>query len=589
MELLIIHGIFVIASGVAAYRRNRCILGWVACALVLSWIALVILIYLPGLEGASPDLVKARQLLDRLRSKASEAKKQAAPRPVRPKKEAAKKKEAPRQKAPFRHPDGIHMYEKNAFQVLGMLPREATPDAVLQRESELTALLREGGVPDRVQIPGYCPVPWPECAPVTEAEVSAARSLLQDDRERVWEELFWFRVVGRDDEAYASLSEGDFETAASLWDAAQADGSRPAAAQALHNLAVLEHACVLSQEKGLGATPGLTSEQSARWKDLFALWVKVHLNDECWDYLKERVVSPGVRGVDVAQLRKAFPALVLKINLEIAISALRQEVLEYAKQHLSLIRGAGFSSEDTTPVVKEFFESFAADLAAIRQSLEGHPKNAERTELYGKFEASRHEARRTVTGEAIGMADAQKDDITALAPGAIDEYMPFIKKAREVKIRADFFDGCQHIGKELEDILAFPEERINKDFELALERFTLIYNDISTVANDLINRWHGMAGSADAPSERDEVKRLFEENVQKMRDARDSWRRCSVIAKKGREVFRMMEDLCCDEKRRRQIKGHIETVSKKMKEADSALAELDTKIGRNLGVMRQTA
>ncbi len=388
----------------------------------------------------------------------------------------------------FRFPEEIFTFEKNAFQVLGILPKQATIKTITKRTNELTNLIK-AGLPFKAHIHGYCAVPWQESNPITENDISNAHARLQDNLKRINEELFWFRVEDGEDEAFKSLLDGNFEKAMDLWDSAKSSNSKYSAAQALHNLAVLKHTLSLKQEKTLTGNFGMNTTQIDNWKQIFGLWKNVHLNDKCWDYLQERVIYIDDPRIHVQHLRKTLPYMVLKINLEIAIAALRQELLEYSKQHIFLIKNSGFDSKDITEIERDFFNYF------IREK---------------------------------------------------------------------------------------------KDFNIATDRFYSLANEISNYANYLIGEWNKIVNNVFASGAKREIKGLFEENARKLRDAKEVLNRATEIAKRGKEMFSLMEELCCNEDCRKQIKNDIEGLDKQKRGLGDAFSKLETWINRNLNTFRKS-
>lgn len=585
MEFWIINPFFSIICGIVAYKKQRNVIGWMLCGIILSWIALIILIFLPKLGEPSQNKIKERRLSRLFQNIIDKIKRHRELKQIR------KPKFGRKPKVIFRPPEEIFTYEKNAFQVLGILPKQATVRTITKREAELTNLIK-AGLSFKDHIAGYCAVPWPESKPVNEMDISNAHSRLQDNLKRIKEELFWFRIDGETDRACQCLIEGDFEGGVNLWDSARGSNSQYAAAQALHNLTVLRHAIVLNQGKTLTGNPGMNSTQIDNWRQVFELWKGIQLNDKCWDYLQERVVYLDDHRIHVERLRKTLPYMVLKINLAIANAALRQELLEYSKQHMSLIKNSGFDPKDIAKIERDFFNYFMRELKMIKQQLEDHPKNIERADLYKKFESCVENIRNLSTdsakNDAAKKAMAVKDEIIKLSPEAIMQYIPHIKKVKEVKKMVDYFDGCSHIKTELEEIMSIPDKQIKKDFNVAIDRFISVRDEVSNYANYLIGEWNKVVNNIYASGAKREIKGLFEENARKLRNVRDARSGCADIAKKGKEMFKLMEDLCCDEERGKQIKDDIEWLDKQNRDIGDAVSRLENWINNNLNTLRQS-
>jgi hypothetical protein len=305
-----------------------------------------------------------------------------------------------RRKAIFRFPDVVHIYQKNAFQVLGLVPQKATIRMIARRKNDLSALI-SSDLPPKEHLQDFWAILWPGAGQTTEADINNAYSRLQDNLNRIKEELFWFHFGENKDEAFGYLLEGDFQRGRELWEAKKEQKPKSYdSALALHNLAVLEHALVLTEEITNTGNPGLSNSQIDNWKKIFALWRAVRENHKCWDYFKQRIIylnDPRINDRYVRRLRSDLSGAVLKVNLELARAASAQKMFEYAKQHLDLIRNSGFDSKDISKMVEAFFAIFVRDLKAIRQDLESQPNDRERYELYEEYEL--------VLGKALKVKD----------------------------------------------------------------------------------------------------------------------------------------------------------------------------------------
>ena len=298
-----------------------------------------------------------------------------------------KRKKVRKPEPTFVFPEEALIYEKNAFRVLGLEPQKATMGSIAKRKNALSVLIKATLQPKEYIREDYHAISWLGVNPITEADIINAYSRLQDNLKRIREELFWFYLEGDNDEAFRCLVEGDFERGRELWEAKKGNNPQTySAAQALHNLAVLEHILVLNQEKSFQEKAAIfdqrmSNRQIDNWKRVFNLWVEVYENDECWDYFKQRMVylnDPRIKDGYIHRLRRKLPGLILKVNLEIVQAALAQEMFNYARQHLDLIKDSGFRADDTNATLEEFFSKDKKELEKIRESIETSPDKEHR-------------------------------------------------------------------------------------------------------------------------------------------------------------------------------------------------------------------
>ena len=392
----------------------------------------------------------------------------------------------------FRFPEVVDIYQKNAFQVLGIIPQEATIRAITKRKKDLSALIGSD-LAIKEHLHDYHAIPWSEDNRITEADINNAYSRLQDNLKRMKEELFWFHLEEGNDEAFRCLLDGEFEKGVELWKAKKEnDPQSYSTAQALYNLAVLDHALVLTQERATVGNPCISNAQIENWKRVFSLWIEVHGNNKCWDYYQKRVIyiyDHRINDRYLRRLRKELPSLILNINLELAQAALKQDMFNYAKQTLNLIRESGFDSREIDKVIEAFCSLFVRELKAIMQNLENHPNDKEKHELY-------------------------------------KEYKFFLKKALKVKDLADKLDVSSYIKLEIEEIISIPRKQVKDDLNLAID-----------YVNILIRKWQEAV------------------NGEKLSDLKDAVNKATDITIKGNGIFRIIKDLCCDVEDKSQVKS----------------------------------
>lgn len=288
---------------------------------------------------------------------------------------------------PIRVPDSVSLYERNAFQMLGLIPVQATTRRIMSRRDELQVVL-DADLSLRDEVPDYRPVGWPWAVPVTADELKRAVGKLQNEPSRFEEEVCWFHLDGEDAPVLAALAGGDLAKAREAWQSRVGNGCSPyRAGQAAHNLAVLSHADVLQAERIRAQGGVLDAEHLASWRNVLEQWGAVHANDSGWNYFDLRrrdTRDPRVNDDFCRHLRSTLPARVLRINLELARAAIAQDNYGYASGHLDLMRSAPFPEEAKASLVAEAFEPYAHEVRAVLQPLvAAKPKLAAGVDIAG--------------------------------------------------------------------------------------------------------------------------------------------------------------------------------------------------------------
>jgi len=458
-------------------------------------------------------------------------------------------------KPAIRFPEEVFMYEKNAFQVLGLIPYKANKiRAILKRKDDLSNLIKIGLKPQEHIKENYHVIPWPKAQPIAEFTINNAYSRLEDSLKRIKEELFWFHLEENNLKVFECLKRGDFEEGKRLWEDRKKNSRTYRGALSLHNLAVLEHALVLNEERAITGNPGMNSEQINKWKRVFALWVEVYKHDKCWDYFRQRMVYLNDTRINdgyLRRLRRDMPGMVLKVNLEIARAALSQEMFEYTKKHLDLIGSSGFDSKNINKVVEEFFAIFVRDLKAIRQRIESLPNDRERDELYGKYTRA-------------------------------------LERAVNVKERVDRLEGCSYIEEEIKKFISIPAKQIKKDLNTAIGKVITIRDEISNYANFLIEEWNNEFGSSLSIQSlflARAIKEKFEENAGRIDEIKDAVSEAVDITKEGKKILKRIEKLCCDDESRRNIMNDLNWLDEQKGEFNRVVSTLEEWLDRNLATL----
>ena len=173
------------------------------------------------------------------------------------------------------------IYRKNSFRIIGA-PTDASSRQIGRARSIAVHAARGLGK--------LADTPFPLDPPPNEDEIRLAADRLKDPEKRLMDEFFWFwpdpSVRGEDDEALASLSQGDADSAVLNWEEKEQNGGDNDVSK--HNLAVYRHLCALDLEHQ-ALNGGLTVEEvqarDRHWQSIWERWNALIENDGIWDRL----------------------------------------------------------------------------------------------------------------------------------------------------------------------------------------------------------------------------------------------------------------------------------------------------------------
>jgi hypothetical protein len=124
-----------------------------------------------------------------------------------------------------------------------------------------------------------------------------------------------------------ALARGDVEEAENRWHAVAESGSAVAEARhrAVHNLAVLNHAIALDDERT--GPPRRTVGAPRRWREAYRWWLATWRSDGFWDLFAERVRHtghPGLAAWTAPAFRERLPLVLASVNAAIAADGLER-------------------------------------------------------------------------------------------------------------------------------------------------------------------------------------------------------------------------------------------------------------------------
>jgi hypothetical protein len=425
----------------------------------------------------------------------------------------------------FKFPESIRIFEKNAFNVLGIIPIKANVNSSVKRKKDLAVLVKANLAEqaDKHIKKDYYRVPWPGTAAVSELEINSAFAKLQDAGKSIEEELLWFHLEGNHLGTFKCLVNCDFQEVKRCWQ--EERRNRPntyAAALALHNLAVLEHALVLLQEKTAAKKPGMEKMQRERWKNVFDLWREVSNNNKCWEYFQKRKIYMNEPGMDKSyfnDLPRRLQERVLKINLDIARAARAQGLSDYSKQHLDLIENSGFDEKAISKINREFFKNDIKNLEIIRRNLRNGNNGNPNKNPYQEYENT-------------------------------------LEKAAKIKKGIDAFNGGSFTKKEFYDIVTIIRVDIKEDFNETVGKFYQLLGEINTKANLLIKLLNGIAmGTSSANafsilqgiSKTNILKESFGQDGEKIGRLKSAAGVVNIAANKRIKLLKKARKLCKDD------------------------------------------
>lgn len=231
-------------------------------------------------------------------------------------------------------PESIYLYAKNPFRLLGADTRAQAADLYSRMMDGVNCL--EVGL--------SLPYPVRELANAPEITKSMLQQAFEKTREaltRLDEECFW------------------------EW-----EGPDGTDAYAVHNSAVRAHAEVLSSEARPSDPKGTEASEQwrQRWRTALDMWGNALEDGEFTSYLRERATALGDPGVteDLApDLRERIARRILRVNTDLAYSALQAGLQARAKSLLQLVRETKLQGVDSVEVLRGFFMSFMEDLERL--------------------------------------------------------------------------------------------------------------------------------------------------------------------------------------------------------------------------------
>ena len=235
------------------------------------------------------------------------------------------------------------LYQNNPFRLLNIASNATVSQA--QKRAQRLAVLRAQGekVPDEIA-------------------VGEALQVLREPRRRLVAELFWFHTDGEDApdspnaQALAKLKSGDCKSARELWRGYyQSDSSSESGRRALHNLAVLEHARVVTLEAGanplikrMNGNVPLDEALRESWREALQMWSGYLGDKTAWHFWRTRVIEMGDKRLDVAfvgELREILPETLLQINRDLARRYADAGFGKAAGAHCALMQNSKFDAQ----------------------------------------------------------------------------------------------------------------------------------------------------------------------------------------------------------------------------------------------------
>ncbi|MET8798575.1 hypothetical protein ABZV91_19375 [Nocardia sp. NPDC004568] len=247
--------------------------------------------------------------------------------------------------------------------------------------------------------------------------VHQAVSLMAVPEYRLIYELFWFWPAIPQDQALDHLAEGDIAAARRIWEEHRG-GSGPAAAIAVHNLAVLTQ---------LEASESSAGDTWHAWLNAVELWDETLRMDAFWQHVAARMsaIDEFLGRSGDAELRRILPGALLRLFAQFILESIRQN--EEERLNAQIIAFDEVAVQDSDPA-----SAFPKDLIeAARQRLAREIAD----EFVGAVAqiADLYRALTTDTGR-IGQAIADANFVGASIRGDLG----FIE--REITGVADLFD-----------------------------------------------------------------------------------------------------------------------------------------------------
>lgn len=234
-------------------------------------------------------------------------------------------------------------------------------------------------------------------------QVREALQVLRDPHQRLVAELFWFHDDGEDMPdsanalAFQKLRLGDWQSARDGWKSEwNRDRQSESGRRALHNLAVLEHARVMTIEVGarplykqMRAGTMLEGAHLQSWATALGAW-NAYLQDKgAWNFWRTRVVELGDRRLApafVEELRTLLPETLLLINRDLARRYAEHGLGLAAGQHCALMRKSGFDGEQALALCRTVLDPIKGRLKTECDEFQNTLSSDNVENLAAKFE-----------------------------------------------------------------------------------------------------------------------------------------------------------------------------------------------------------
>ena len=273
------------------------------------------------------------------------------------------------------------IYRKNAFRIIG-LPTDASPREITRRSRTLITKITHEKI-------GLSDSPFPLDPPPNEDEIRLAADLLRDPEKRLVEEFFWFwpdpSGRGKNDEALASLSQGDAESAVRNWEEKEGKGADNDVSK--HNLAIYRHLNALDMEHQ-ALNGGLTVEEvparDRHWRSIWERWNELIEKDGIWDRLNARIEElndPRLTQETIRNIRESLPPALLSINAKIALRYAQKGARLEVLRHRRILESAPFDKKSTidalNKIVNPFYDNINILCNRAEQEAESNPSGAD--------------------------------------------------------------------------------------------------------------------------------------------------------------------------------------------------------------------
>jgi len=275
--------------------------------------------------------------------------------------------------AEFNPPDIVNLYLKNALQVLGMDLRDIKSSAVEKRKNDLIVMQRSGHNPVTSLKEKYMPVKWHHNSSHTKREIEEACVKLQDPRKRIQEAWLWFLPIGTEqDKALDYLSFGDLEKARALWaPLAKSNNQMRTALIARHNLAILEHALLLSEEEQVNTKTNNYDKKIKNWNHTVTMLRENLESRIVFDYLLQLLPFRANRiESDLKQFQGSALSFIIQINADLSREALKQGLHRHSRFHIDVIKNSGLRESEINQAVNLALTDIFASLRLLQADYE---------------------------------------------------------------------------------------------------------------------------------------------------------------------------------------------------------------------------